>query len=340
MRGSIGVSKVIACAVWLAVGGCSVYSGGGGGGDSGPVDGDGPPIPTGPPSDAEQRLQALLQQAYPTGVMVAGPGTDDSVVLAAPADPLKRAPLTSGAPLSVGIDFTAQSPVTAICVGFGSPNNALCVPTGAPGIVQSGSPTQGAIGLTLPVPADLCAMLSSICHDIRCYEFAQTDAGTFSAANIHLLASACGNCDEPSCQELLDSCVVGCEPACMGGQTCVDGVCVAEGALRFTLTWSTPGTDLDLHVVSPLGGEIWFSNPVQDGGELDTDNTEGGAGAVENVHFPGTPPAGSYTYFVDNFAGGDADFTLTAYVNGTAVATQSGTAAADGQSPHYTLGYP
>jgi hypothetical protein len=50
-------------------------------------------------------------------------------------------------------------------------------------------------------------MLSSICHDIRCYEFAQTSGGTFSQANINLLAAACGGCDEPSCQDLLDMCV-------------------------------------------------------------------------------------------------------------------------------------
>jgi hypothetical protein len=212
----------------LCAAGCSVYAGGGGGGGGG--GGDLPPIPTGPPSDVEQQLQALLQATYPGGTIVAGPGTDTSVTLATPpGDPLQRAPVPLGAPLGIALDYTSQQPVTGVCVGFGSPNNAYCVPVGTPGVLVSGSATQGVAALALPVPTELCAMLSSICHDIRCYEFAQTSAGTFSKANINLLAAACGGCDEPSCQELLDMCVDDCTVSgCPAGEICIEGVCQTQ----------------------------------------------------------------------------------------------------------------
>jgi hypothetical protein len=206
----------LVCASSLCAAGCSVYAGGGGGGGG---DDDRPPVPTGPPSAVEQQLQALLQATYPGGTIVAGPGTDDSVMLDSPqGDPLQRAVVPVGAPLSVAINYTSQQPVTAMCVGFGSPNNAYCVPVGTPGVITTGSSTAGALALALPVPAELCAMLSSICHDIRCYEFAQTSGGTFSQANINLLAAACGGCDEPSCQDLLDMCVDAGDDPCAGSE--------------------------------------------------------------------------------------------------------------------------
>ncbi|MGA1525617.1 MAG: hypothetical protein ACO4CZ_16755, partial [Planctomycetota bacterium] len=64
----------------------------------------------------------------------------------------------------------------------------------------------GTGNLAFQVPADICSQLSSICHQIQCYEFAVTDAGTISRANIMDVAMQCGNCDEPSCQQLIQGC--------------------------------------------------------------------------------------------------------------------------------------
>jgi hypothetical protein len=99
--------------------------------------------PAGPHRSSQRRrnssLQALLQATYPGGTIVAGPGTDDSVMLDSPqGDPLQRAVVPVGAPLSVAINYTSQQPVTAMCVGFGSPNNAYCVPVGTPGVITTG----------------------------------------------------------------------------------------------------------------------------------------------------------------------------------------------------------
>ena len=335
-----GNAKVLA----VAVATCVVFGCGNDGGSTTPTNGGSPPVPTGPPTEAEMELLNLLQAAYPMGTRVAGPGEDDSVDVASNlnSDPLARAQLNPGENLTIQIGFTSpNNPVDAVCVAFGSPQNAFCVPANSPGVTTAGDGNQGALGLDVPISAALCGMLSQICHDIRCYEFARTSAGTFSRANINLLAAACGNCDEPSCQSLLgpecQSTGSQCTPACAADETCVDGVCVGEGALRFTLRWSTSQSDLDLHVITPASSEIDFTNPSADGGTLDVDNTIGGPGSVENVVFPMDPPRGVYQYFVDHFSGPSADYTLEAFINGQRVNSDSGNVQPGGESSRLSL---
>jgi hypothetical protein len=79
-----------------------------------------------------------------------------------------------------------------------------------------------------------------------------------------------------------------------------------------------------------------------DSGELDRDNTSGGAGSVENVFFT-DPPVGEFSYWVVNYNGREAaSFTLQAFKNGALVATQSETLPAQGglASSMFTIAWP
>lgn len=64
--------------------------------------------------------------------------------------------------------------------------------------------------------------------------------------------------------------------------------------------------DLDLHVITPGGVEIYFDMGMDEGsqGRLDKDDApEEMARCVENIYFPtdGSAPKGAYQYFVRNF---------------------------------------
>ena len=96
--------------------------------------------------------------------------------------------------------------------------------------------------------------------------------------------------------------------------------------------------DLDLHVITPNGFEIYFSNRVdlETGGQLDQDDIPSVEGSyVENVFFPldRSAPLGTYTYFVDNYnqIGASPDpWTLEVFVGETLVSSNSGATEAGG----------
>lgn len=108
-------------------------------------------------------------------------------------------------------------------------------------------------------------------------------------------ACPAGQCAEGTCLEpVADPC------NCPSGTTCVNNVCVGEGALRVTLKWSV-ATDIDLHVLTPNGNEINFTNDMADSGTLDVDDMGDGV-HVENVFFT-APPAGAYQVWAVNYSG-------------------------------------
>eukprot|EP00966_Prymnesium_polylepis_P057372 1328503-Prymnesium_polylepis.2 len=75
-----------------------------------------------------------------------------------------------------------------------------------------------------------------------------------------------------------------------------------EGDLTVSLMWNTYD-DLDLHVITPSGEEIFYSNKIADGGELDVDRNAGEPytnAPVENVFFR-VAPHGTYRVCVRNF---------------------------------------
>lgn len=151
-----------------------------------------------------------------------------------------------------------------------------------------------------------------------------------------------GWCTGNGTTPLGDSCdgTVDCTP----GSICWNDICVGVGALRFSLAW-TEDTDFDLHVKTPSGAEIYYSNRSADGGELDVDDCIGGSCVdqngthVENVVFLDDAPAGTYEYWVYNYSGSmSGSFTIDVFEGPELQKTQSGTLPASSvDSEHYTF---
>lgn len=134
---------------------------------------------------------------------------------------------------------------------------------------------------------------------------------------------------------------------CGAGAVCYQGTCVGEGALRFSLSWDLD-TDYDLHVMTPGGVHISYSQPSAAGGVLDVDDCVAsicrvaGGTHVENIFFAVAPASGVYEYWADNFSGElTGRFELEVSADGRVVATKSGTLPLldPAESPHYTYDY-
>lgn len=82
-----------------------------------------------------------------------------------------------------------------------------------------------------------------------------------------------------------------------------------QARLRVVLSWDSPGTDLDLHVVTPEGGHAWYGNRVTgDGGALDVDVT---TGYGPEIFSSAAPPKGNYHVYVNYFGSGVDQSILT-----------------------------
>lgn len=94
-----------------------------------------------------------------------------------------------------------------------------------------------------------------------------------------------------------------------------------QARLRVVLSWDSDGTDLDLHVVSPDGGHVFYGNRVaNNGGALDVDVT---TGYGPEIYGSAAPPKGVYHVFVNYYGSGrDKQDLTTAQV---AIVTQEGT---------------
>ncbi len=117
---------------------------------------------------------------------------------------------------------------------------------------------------------------------------------------------------------------------------------VVMGALVVTLTWDTE-SDVDLHVVDPLGNEIYHGAPNSvdaflpgssdaSDGMLDEDSN---AGCVidglrqEDVTWASAPPSGQYLVRVDTASlcgQASAHWTVQVLLNGTSIGTATGIA--------------
>ena len=78
---------------------------------------------------------------------------------------------------------------------------------------------------------------------------------------------------------------------------------VGAGEVQISVSWDTP-SDVDLHVVTPSGEEIYFANESAQGGTLDLDsNPDCTIDNVnnENVTWPTASPSGTYTVRVDYY---------------------------------------
>lgn len=75
-----------------------------------------------------------------------------------------------------------------------------------------------------------------------------------------------------------------------------------QARLRVVLSWDSPGTDLDLHVVSPRGEHAWYGNRVVASGALDVDVT---TGYGPEIFSSPAPIKGSYLVYVNYFGSGE-----------------------------------
>jgi hypothetical protein len=130
-----------------------------------------------------------------------------------------------------------------------------------------------------------------------------------------------------------------CGRSCAAGEACVQSVCIGSGELRFTLTWDRPG-DLDLHVVTPEGREIFYRNHFGNGGTLDHDDRTGTG--PENIFWPSTPPRGLYLVCVVPYQiSGPTQFRLNIHRPGASPRVFHGTRARTNagscrrRSPHF-----
>jgi len=127
---------------------------------------------------------------------------------------------------------------------------------------------------------------------------------------------------------------------CFPNEACASQTCVDEGNPRFTLSWKGID-DLDLLVVTPLGGVVSLSNmeDEESGGKFGEDFDQFQYGLhVENIYFPlSGSPIGEYSFYVRSFLSFelDDDWTVGVYVDGRERYSVSGT----GNSPKHTFSF-
>ena len=149
------------------------------------------------------------------------PETDETVQISTTSGGGPAAPVMAGGTMNVNVPFNAPNAnVVGVGIRFGDSGTIMTIPNSTMGR------SSGTLSANITVPPAICGMLSKICHDIKCYEFAVTSVGKVSRANIMSLALMCGNCSEPSCRDLLPNMCV--DP---GQGSCTEsGACPNEGA--------------------------------------------------------------------------------------------------------------
>jgi hypothetical protein len=95
-----------------------------------------------------------------------------------------------------------------------------------------------------------------------------------------------------------------------------------SGEITASMLWST-ADDLDLHIITPSGDEIYYNNPSAGGGTLDVDRQASAdnivASPIENIYFS-APVTGTYKVFIYNYCdrteGGASDYLVRITVGG------------------------
>lgn len=166
--------------------------------------------------DPASELNGGLEGSY----TLDDPDVDESIDVASD-EPGGYEEASPGGTLNVSFTFDAPNAnVVGGGIRFGTTGPVTVVE-----IPDAMGQTSGTINFAVEIPDSVCDDLSQICHDIKCYEFAVTSAGKISKSNINDVALKCGNCDEPSCKGLLDSCNLssGCDELC--NEICPQGGC-------------------------------------------------------------------------------------------------------------------
>ncbi len=149
-----------------------------------------------PEMTVEGMLNQLLQQ-IPGATVLGNPSESSDVTVSSSGVVL--AELMPGQIGRVSVPFNAPSgDVVGIGMRFGATGPIINIPTTNNVSGQTG----GVLETEFTVPQEICDMLSSVCHDVKCYEFAVTASGTVSRETIQDVILACNGCSEPSCQDL------------------------------------------------------------------------------------------------------------------------------------------
>jgi uncharacterized protein YfaP (DUF2135 family) len=110
----------------------------------------------------------------------------------------------------------------------------------------------------------------------------------------------------------------------------------APARLRIVLSWDTDGTDVDLHVVTPLGEHAYYGDRVTpSGGAQDIDVT---TGYGPEIFAHPAPPPGVYQVYLNYYGAGELADTLT--VAQVAIITGEGTPSEKLQVFHVPLRKP
>jgi uncharacterized protein YfaP (DUF2135 family) len=82
-----------------------------------------------------------------------------------------------------------------------------------------------------------------------------------------------------------------------------------QARLRVVLSWDSPGTDIDLHVVAPDGQHAWYGERVmKNGGAIDVDVT---TGYGPEIFSSAAPDKGVYHVYVNYYGSGERTGTVT-----------------------------
>jgi hypothetical protein len=120
------------------------------------------------------------------------------------------------------------------------------------------------------------------------------------------------------------------------GTEFVQVLIVGTGVVQVSVSWNTDA-DVDLYVIEPLGFEIYYSQDTSpNGGSLDLDSNAACSGdnvRNENITYPNTAPAGTYTVKVnlwDDCEAPTTDYVVTVRRRDQAPLTFTGTLNAPG----------
>jgi hypothetical protein len=110
---------------------------------------------------------------------------------------------------------------------------------------------------------------------------------------------------------------------------------VGAGEVQISVSWDA-ASDVDLHVITPEGNEIYYGNESADGGTLDLDSNAGCSidnVNNENVTWPNASPSGTYRVLVDYWSAcgvAATNYVVTINVAGRAAQVFQGTLTGQG----------
>lgn len=125
--------------------------------------------------------------------------TEDPTIVLSNATAGGKMSISGSSRVTITREFTAPNKnITGAAIRFGNSGPLTVVQLNTKGQAN------GIISYDVDIPASVCDNMAQICHDIKCYEYAITDVGTISRANVTDMALKCGACSEPSCADIVN----------------------------------------------------------------------------------------------------------------------------------------